>query len=68
MQIQNTLVFLLLLAIVWYVRKCSILLMATLRQIECLHEDYDRVTSTHERSHVASEIEMDEHVSSLMSK
>jgi hypothetical protein len=50
----------------WNVRRCVVLLIANLREVECLHEDFNVVNSAHERTANAEEIEMDEEISAHM--
>jgi hypothetical protein len=50
----------------WNVRRCVVLLIANLREIECLHEDFNVVHDAHERIAHAQEIKMDAEISAHM--
>lgn len=46
----NPIIGVLLLLLVWGVWRLRPILVAILRELECLHQDYDLVTEAHERA------------------
>ena len=58
--------FLLLIAL--SVSSCAKYLLAIRSDIECLHEDFDKIHSAHDRIAWEREVKADEHIAQLMSK
>jgi hypothetical protein len=64
----TTVVAIILVVIAWYARKCAGLLLSILREMECLHEDFDRAHRSHDQAAMDMQVLMDEGIAKHMRK